>query len=121
VTKLISRTTVVISAVGILVALGATTGIASAQDQAQIERGMKAYADQKCALCHAIGGKGNTKGPLDGVGSRLKADDIREWIINPVEMAQKTKSERKPAMKASTASKEDVDALVAYMVSLKKK
>ena len=100
----------------------AAMGVASGQDQAQIERGMKAYADQKCSVCHAIGGKGNTKGSLDDVGTRLKADEIREWIMSPVEMAKKTKAERKPPMKAfPNLSKKDVDALVAYLPTLKKK
>lgn len=100
----------------------AAIGVASAQDQAQIERGMKVYGDQKCSVCHAIAGKGNPKGALDEVGSRLSADEIREWVINPAEMTKKTKAERKPAMRAyPKLPKEDVDGLVAYLLSLKKK
>ena len=95
---------------------------ASAQDKAQIERGMKVYADQKCAVCHAIGGKGNAKGPLDDVGSRLTADEIRAWMVNPAEMTKKANAARKPPMKAyNNLSKEDLDAIVAYQLSLKKK
>ena len=96
--------------------------VASAQDRAQIERGMKVYIEQKCATCHAIGGKGNAKGPLDDVGSRLSADEIRDWMVNPAEMTKKTNAQRKPPMKAYTAlSKEDLDAIIAYQLSLKKK
>jgi mono/diheme cytochrome c family protein len=92
-----------------------------AQTQAQIERGTKVYADQKCGLCHAIGGKGNKNGMLDGVGSKLKADEIRQWIVNPAEMTAKTKATRKPPMKAyASLAKEDLDGLVAYLGSLKK-
>ena len=98
-----------------------TTQVASAQDKAQIERGMKVYAEQKCMVCHAIAGKGNAKGALDNVGAKLKADEIREWIVNAAEMTKKTKAERKPPMKAyASLPKEDVDALVAYLQSLKK-
>jgi mono/diheme cytochrome c family protein len=98
------------------------TRSAAAQDQAQIERGMKVYADQKCSVCHAIAGKGQAKGPLDDVGSRLTADEIREWMVNPAEMTKKTKAERKPFMRAyPNLPKADLDALVAYMLSLKKK
>jgi mono/diheme cytochrome c family protein len=98
------------------------TAASSAQDAKVIERGMKVYTDQKCSPCHSIAGKGNQKGPLDDVGSRLTADEIREWMINPAEMTKKTKSERKPPMKAyPNLSKDDLDALVAYMQSLKKK
>ena len=100
----------------------AVMGVASAQDQKQMDRGMKVYADQKCSMCHSIGGKGNVKGPLDDVGNRLTADEIREWMINPPEMTKKTKAERKPAMRAyPKLPKEDLDAVVAYMLSLKKK
>jgi mono/diheme cytochrome c family protein len=94
---------------------------AFAQDKAQIERGMKVYADQKCSVCHSIAGKGNVKGALDNVGGELKPDEIREWIVNAVEMTKKTKAERKPPMKSyAHLPKEDVDALVAYLQSLKK-
>jgi mono/diheme cytochrome c family protein len=97
----------------------AMTGTAHAQGA--IERGMKVYADQKCAACHAIAGKGNAKGSLDGVGARLTADEIRLWIVNPAEMTKKTNAERKPPMRAyPNLPKEDLDALVAYMLSLKK-
>jgi len=96
--------------------------VSSAQDAKQVERGMKVYADQKCSVCHSIAGKGNPKGPLDEVGTRLSAEDIRLWIVNPAEMTKKTKAERKPPMRAyPNLPKEDVDALVAYMLSLKKK
>jgi mono/diheme cytochrome c family protein len=95
---------------------------ARAQDKALIERGIKVYADQKCSVCHSIDGKGNAKGPLDSVGLRLSADDVREWMIHPAEMHKKTKAERKPFMRAyPNLPKDDLDAIVAYMLSLKKK
>lgn len=112
----------IVKAALIAVAALAATGVASAQDNAQIERGMKVYADQKCAVCHPIGGKGNAKGALDDVGNKLKPDEIRAWLVSPAEMTKGTKAERKPPMRAyPNLPKEDLDALVAYMVSLKKK
>jgi mono/diheme cytochrome c family protein len=92
---------------------------AAAQD-AKVAKGEKVYADQKCALCHSIGDKGNNKGPLDGVGTKLKADELREWIVDAKGMTVKTKATRKPDMKAYALPKDDVDALVAYMATLKK-
>jgi len=102
-----------------VVALAAFAGLASAQDTA---KGAKVYADQKCSLCHSIAGKGNAKGALDDVGSKLKADEIREWIVDPVGMTAKAKAARKPPMPAKYKAlpKEDLDALVAYLASLKK-
>ena len=91
---------------------------AAAQDAKA--KGEKVYADQKCSLCHSIGGKGNAKGPLDGVGSKLTPDEIRSWIVDAKGMTAKTNAARKPAMKQYTLPKDDVDALVAYLSSLKK-
>jgi len=103
-----------------VVVVAAFAAPASAQDTA---KGAKVYADQKCQMCHSIAGKGSAKGPLDDVGSKLKAEEIREWIVDPVGMTAKTKAPRKPAMPAKykTLPKEDLDALVAYLASLKKK
>ena len=95
-----------------------TIGSAAAQDQ--VARGAKIYADQKCSVCHSIAGKGNAKGSLDGVGSKLVADDIRAWIVDAAGQTAKTKAPRKPAMKNYALPKEDVDALVAYLSTLKK-
>lgn len=95
---------------------------ARAQNKAQTDRGAKVYAESKCSVCHSIGDQGNKKGPLDDVGSKLKADEIRQWIVTPKEMTEKTKADRKPVMKAfATLPKEDLDALVAYLTTLKKK
>lgn len=94
--------------------------LAVAQDAA-VAKGEKLFVDQKCTLCHSVGDKGNKKGPLDGVGSTLTADDIRQWLTKPTEMTAKAKATRKPDMKSyATLSKEDLDALVAYVASLKK-
>jgi mono/diheme cytochrome c family protein len=106
----------VIAAVTVYVGLAAT---ATAQD-AKVAQGEKLFADQKCTLCHSVGDKGNKKGPLDGVAGRTKADDIREWIVDAKGMTAKTKAPRKPEMKAYALPKEDVDALVAYLATLKK-
>lgn len=105
----------------VVVVLG-LPAVAAAQDKAVIERGVNVYAEQKCSVCHSIGGKGNAKGPLDSVGVRLSADEIREWMVHPAEMTKKTKAERKPLMRAyPNLPKDDLDAIVAYMLSLKKK
>lgn len=93
----------------------------AAQAQAQ-DAGAAVYATQKCALCHSLGGRGNAKGPLDEVGSKLTADDIRKWIVVPAEMTAKSSSTRKPAMRAyPNLPKGELDALVTYMVAQKKK
>ncbi|HEY1306178.1 MAG TPA: cytochrome c [Vicinamibacterales bacterium] len=92
-----------------------------AQDAAAIKRGQEVYAAQKCQTCHSIAGKGAKTNPLDGVGAKLSADEIRQWIVNPTEMAKKAKSDKKPPMpnKYTKLPAADIDALVAYMQSLK--
>jgi mono/diheme cytochrome c family protein len=93
-------------------------GPAMAQDTKAA--GEKVYAEQKCSVCHAIGGKGNAKGPLDEVGSKRTADEIRAWITDAKGMTAKTKATRKPEMKAYTLAKDEVDGLVAYLSAMKK-
>lgn len=84
------------------------------------EEGQKLYVAQKCGICHSIAGTGNKRGPLDGVGTKLTAVEIRAWILTPTEMAAKAKATRKPPMKAYTSlSAANVDALVAYLLTLK--
>ncbi|MEQ1910516.1 MAG: cytochrome c [Vicinamibacterales bacterium] len=99
--------------------LTAVSTVASAQDTG---RGQKVFLEQKCSICHSVAGVGNKKGPLDSVGAKLTAMEIRQWIVNAPEMAAKVKAERKPAMKAFTAlASGDVDALVTFLQTLNKK
>ena len=105
----------------IVIAVVMCAGVASAAAAQDAKaKGQQLFADQKCTLCHSIGDKGNKKGPLDGVASKLSAAEIREWITDAKGMTAKTKATRKPEMKAYALPKDDVDALVAYLGSLKK-
>jgi mono/diheme cytochrome c family protein len=82
--------------------------------------GEEVYAAQKCSVCHSVGGKGNKKYPLDGVGSRLSEADIREWLVNPD--AQQAKKTGRPLMRMPSYRSlppEDIDALVGYVKALK--
>jgi mono/diheme cytochrome c family protein len=93
-------------------------GVARSQDAA---KGQQVYAAQKCSVCHAIAGAGGKASPLDGVGAKLSADDIRQWIVDPVAMTKKSGSTKKPPMpkRYDKLPATDIDALVAYMQSLK--
>jgi mono/diheme cytochrome c family protein len=95
-------------------------GAASAQDA--VAHGKQVFTDSKCSVCHSIAGQGNKKGPLDEVASKLSAADMRQWITAAPDMAAKAKADRKPPMKAyADLPKADLDALVAYLQTLKKK
>jgi mono/diheme cytochrome c family protein len=101
-----------------VVVLALATGTAVAQD-AKVKKGMQVFATQKCSQCHSVAGKGNAKGKMDDVGSKLTAEEIKEWIVDPVGMAAKNKKDRKPPMKKKALGADDVDALVAYLSTLK--
>jgi mono/diheme cytochrome c family protein len=104
----------------IAIALGfVLVGISAASAQSA-EAGKKVYDAQKCGVCHSVAGVGNKKGPLEDAAAKLSADQIRQWIVDAPTMAAKTNATRKPPMKAYMLAKEEVDALVAYIQSLKK-
>ena len=96
---------------------------AQTPDPATVKHGQQVYAAQKCMVCHSIAGTGNKTNPLDGVGLKLTAAEIREWIVSPIETAKKLKSTRKPPMmdRYSKLPAADIDGLVGYMQSLNKK
>ena len=85
------------------------------------KRGQEVYTAQKCQGCHNIAGKGFKNNTLDGVGGRLSAGDIKAWIVTPKAMATKSASTAKPPMpdKYAKLPAADVDALVAYLQTLK--
>jgi mono/diheme cytochrome c family protein len=114
-------TRALILSVGTVALLG-IAGSASGQE-AKGEKGMQVFVAQKCTTCHAIAGQGNKKGPLDDVGSKLTAEQIKQWITDPVGTAAKTTPapKRKPAMKKKDLSPSEVDSLVALLSGLKGK
>jgi mono/diheme cytochrome c family protein len=105
------------------VAVAMSIGVGSASAQAApapLDKGVAVYAAQKCSMCHSLDGKGQAKGPLDGVGKKMSADDIRKWIVTPAEMTAKANATRKPVMRAyPNLPKEDLDALVAFLAAKK--
>ena len=110
--------TVVVSAAALMV-----FAVSASAADAKADKGKALFATSGCKMCHSITGVGgNPKGSLDEVGSKLTAADIKAWLSDPAAMAAKTKAERKPAMKLTKPlSPEDIDALTAYLQTLKKK
>ena len=99
--------------VSVVALLGLTAGGVFAADA--VEHGKEVYAAQKCAMCHSIAGKGNAKSPLDGVGSKLKADEIKKWVKTPKEMKADAKMKAYPHL-----ADKDLEDLTAYLLTLKK-
>lgn len=83
--------------------------------------GRKVYEREKCATCHQIAKQGNSRYPLDGVGSRLSVGDIRRWMTETARM--EAALPRLPPIRMSATQyklkQADLDALVAYLASLK--
>ena len=103
----------------------ATAGLAAISDrQSEIDAGRKVYAARKCATCHMVDRQGNIRYPLDGVASRLPAEDLRRWLTDTAEMEGALS--KQPAVRMSEWMKtnrripdRDLDLLVAYLASLK--
>ncbi len=89
-----------------------TAGIGYAAD---VGHGKEVFTAEKCSMCHSIAGKGNSKNPLDGVGSKLKDAEIKKWIKTPKEMKADAKMKAYPNL-----SEKDLDDLTAYLLTLKK-
>jgi cytochrome c2 len=104
------KTAVVLTIVGALVLIGI---FAFALD-ASVDHGKEVYATQKCALCHSIGGIGGKKLALDGVGSRLKPEDMKKWIRTPKEMKPDTTMKPYPNL-----PERDLNDLTAFLVTLR--
>ncbi len=79
-----------------------------------VDHGREVYAMQKCALCHSISGVGGKKMALDGIGSRLKSEDIKKWIRTPKEMKPDSTMKSYPNL-----PEKDLADLAAYLMSLK--
>jgi mono/diheme cytochrome c family protein len=95
------------------------SGPAPAQDRA--DAGRRLYERHKCATCHQIDGRGNSRFPLDGVAARLGADDLRRWLTDTARM--EAAQPRLPAIRMSAMnyrfSPDDLAALVDYLRTLK--
>jgi mono/diheme cytochrome c family protein len=115
------RMTNILAAAALSIVVHAAVPAVAAAQSDEVKRGQEVYSAQKCQMCHAISGKGNKQNPLDGVGTKLTAADIRLWITHPADMTAKAKSTKKPPMPAKYGGlpAADLDALVAYLASLK--
>ena len=95
--------------------------LAQKPDDALVEAGRKVYEQQKCSSCHQIAKRGNSRFPLDGVGSKLTPAELRAWMTDTA--AMEAALPRLPAIRMSEIkfrlSARELDALVAYLASLK--
>jgi len=94
---------------------GAEAGVVeeACNDAEKIELGKRVYRQQRCQVCHSIDGVGSRRSPLDGVGSRLTEEQVRLWIVDPKKMDPKVRK------RSYDLAADELEALVAYMLSLK--
>jgi mono/diheme cytochrome c family protein len=104
----------------VFAAIALPAAVSTQADKEKIEAGKKVYAAQKCSTCHSIAGVGSKMAPLDGVGSKLTAAEIKAWIVDPDPLTAKLATKPKVKMKKYTLPDAELDALIAYMSSLKK-
>ena len=82
--------------------------------------GRAAYDEHGCAGCHSIGGQGNPRSPLDGVGGRLAREEILDWIVasdkvRPRLMAGVARIKQTYA----TLPEEELRSMVEYLAGLR--
>ena len=108
-------------ACAILAALSLMAGLSATSAYQQSDAGRKVYEREKCATCHQIEKRGNSRYPLDGVATRLTSEQLRRWLTDPAEM--EAALPRMPALRMSTMkyrlNRQELDALVAYLETLK--
>jgi len=82
--------------------------------------GAKVYLAQKCNVCHKINGTGGPMGPdLSTIGLKRDAAWLAKYLPNPVVLDPKNPPKMK--MTPTKAKGQDLDDLIAYIVSLKVK
>ena len=80
---------------------------------AAADQGRAVFAAQKCSLCHSIAGNGGEEA-LDGVGTRLKPDDIRKRIRTPKDVKAGSEMKAYPNL-----PEKDLSNLIVYLQTLK--
>lgn len=99
--------------------LSVATTVWAEADPALIAKGEKIFADKNCVPCHAIKGRGGTVGPmgrgpdLSTVGAQRNAQWLKAFLKDPKAVNAKSK------MMAFKGAEEELEALVAYLGSLK--
>lgn len=96
----------------------APAAAAPAIDPTGTAAGERAYARLGCAMCHAIGGRGNPGSPLDGVGTRLDLKGLYEWSTGTGAAAEQLGAGL-ARRKQRAVGDPDMDALIDYLAQLR--
>lgn len=107
--------------VALVMALGLSVALTARVDEAPQAvtgdkvKGEQLYKELKCSMCHRIGNTGAKMGPeLTKVGATRDQAWLKKYLADP--KAENAKNKMPPV---KVKSPEDLDHLVAYMLSLK--
>lgn len=107
---------VLILVIGIAIMMGsAMSGSLAQAAGGDVEKGKELYSAKKCGLCHTVDGSGGKKGgDLSDIGDKKDAEWLTKYMKDPKSLMPEAKM---PAFKGSD---EELQDLVAYLMSLKK-
>ncbi|MGB7292267.1 MAG: cytochrome c [Thermodesulfobacteriota bacterium] len=107
---------ILIVIIGIAILMGSTmSGNLAQAGEGSVEKGKELYGAKKCGLCHTVDGSGGKKGgDLSDVGDKRDAEWLTKYMKDPKSLLPEAKM---PAFKGSD---EELQDLVAYLLSLKK-
>ena len=101
----------IVVAVGLMLASGVSAGAADTAAGKAVFDGAK----PACKSCHT-----EARNPLSKVGATHTTEELKAWIRTPKEMmAKKGKKGMMPAFPEQKMSNADLDALVAYLATMK--
>lgn len=89
-------------------------------DPSRVALGQAVFERESCARCHSADGRGNPRSPLDGVGARHPPARLRDWVTGSGSARdQLTRSTLRAKERFAELPEEDLEALVAYLSSLR--
>lgn len=98
----------------------AETSPAAPASDPRVAAGKRVFDAQNCARCHSVAGVGSPRSPLDGVGATLGPVELLHYATGHAAIAEdlspRVLKEKQPYQ---SLSREDLDALVAYLQSLR--
>ena len=85
-----------------------------------VERGRVLFAEQGCERCHAVGGRGNPRSPLDRIGSARTREELHDWIVAaPTVNRALSRSVARAKESFAELDEETLDALTAWLSTLR--